>query len=145
MPVFLAVAFKWFSTSVTAPVAIGATSMTVASSAGLYAGQKIYFRDSAGPEFAQIASSYNGTALTVPFTTPLRKAHANNVVVNGISPPVRLSTTKGSNIIGYIAFGSSNACLVAPWQIQLFNSAPWAGLYNSLQFDGGVYCRPSGN
>ena len=145
MPVFLAVAFKWFSTSVTAPVAIGATSMTVASSSGLYAGQKIYFRDSAGPEFAQIASSYNGTNLTVPFTTPLRKAHATKVVVNGISPPYRLSTTKGNNLIGYIAFGSSNACLVAPWQIQLFNSAPWAGLYNSLQFDGGVYCRPSGN
>jgi len=145
MPVFLAVAFKWFSTSLTAPVTIGATSMTVASSSGLYAGQKIYFRDSAGPEFAQIASSYNGTNLTVPFTTPLRKAHANKVVVNGISPPVRLSTTKGNNLIGYIAFGSSNACLVAPWQIQLFNSAPWAGLYNSLQFDGGVYCRPSGN
>ncbi len=145
MPVFLAVAFKWFSTSVTAPVAIGATSMTVASSSGLYAGQKIYFRDSAGPEFAQIASSYNGTNLTVPFTTPLRKAHANKVVINGISPPYRLSTTKGNNLIGYIAFGSSNACLVAPWQIQLFNSAPWAGLYNSLQFDGGVYCRPSGN
>ena len=145
MPVFLAVAFKWFSTSVTAPVTIGATSMTVADSSGLYAGQKIYFRDSAGPEFAQIASSYNGTNLTVPFASPLRKAHANTAVVNGISPPVRLSTTKGNNLIGYIAFGSSNACLVAPWQIQLFNSAPWAGLYNSLQFDGGVYCRPSGN
>ncbi len=145
MPVFLAVAFKWFSTYVTAPVTIGATSMTVASSSGLYAGQKIYFRDSAGPEFTQIASSYNGTNLTVPFTTPLRKAHATKVVVNGISPPLRLSTTKGNNLIGYIAFGSSNACLVAPWQIQLFNSAPWAGLYNSLQFDGGVYCRPSGN
>jgi hypothetical protein len=145
MPVFLAVAFKWFSTSLVDPVTIGATSMTVASSSGLYAGQKIYFRDSAGPEFAQIASSYNGTNLIVPLTSPLRKAHANQVVVNGISPPVRLSTTKGNNLIGYIAFGSSNACLVAPWQIQLFNSAPWAGLYNSLQFDGGVYCRPSGN
>ena len=145
MPVFLAVAFKWVSTAVTASVATGATSMTVASSTGLYAGQKIYFRDSAGPEFTQIASSYNGTNLTVPLASPLLKAHANKVVVNGISPPLRLSTTKGSNLIGYIAFGSSNACLVAPWQIQLFNGAPWSGLYNSLQFDAGVYCRPSGN
>ena len=145
MPVFVAVAFKWFSTSLTAPVSIGATSMTVASSAGLVAGQKIYFRDSNGPEFAQIADSYNGTNLTGPLAGSLQKAHASGRVVNGISPPVRLSTTKGSNIIGYIAFGSSNACLITPWQIQLFNSAPWSGLYNSLQFDGGVYCRPSGN
>lgn len=145
MPVFAAVAFKWFSTSLTAAASVGVSSVIVKDSSGLYAGQKFYFRDSAGAEFTQIASTYNGRDLIVPLIAPLKKAHANKVVVNGISPPLRLSTTKGSNLIGYIAFGSSNACLAVPWQIQLFNSAPWSGLYNTLQFDGGVYCRPSGN
>jgi len=145
MPVFAAVAFKWFSTSLTADAAVGASSVIVRDSSGLFAGQKFYFRDSAGAEFTQIANTYNGRDLIVPLVAPLKKAHANKVVVNGISPPLRLSTTKGSNLIGYIAFGSSNACLAVPWQIQLFNSAPWSGLYNTLQFDGGVYCRPSGN
>lgn len=145
MPVFVAVAFKWFSTSATAAIPVGATSVQVASSAGLYANQKFYIRDPAGPEFLQVASNYNGTSLTVPLATPTKKAHNRNVVVNGISPPLRLSTTVGNNIIGYTAFGSSNACLAVPWQIQLFNGPPWNGLYNTLQFDGGIYCRPTGS
>ncbi len=145
MPVFAAVAFKWFSTSLSADAAAGASSVIVKDSSGLYAGQKFYFRDSSGAEFTQIANTYNGRDLIVPLVAPLKKTHASKVVVNGISPPLRLSTTKGSNLIGYIAFGSSNACLAVPWQIQLFNSAPWSGLYNTLQFDGGVYCRPTGN
>ena len=144
MPVFVAVAFKWFSTSATAAIPAGATSVQVASSAGLYANQKFYIRDPAGPEFLQIAANYNGTSLTVPLTTPTKKAHNRSVVVNGITPPLRLSTTVGNNIIGYTAFGSSNACLAVPWQIQLFNQPPWSGLYNTLQFDGGIYCRPTG-
>jgi hypothetical protein len=145
MPVFLAVAFKWFSTSATTAIPLGATSVQVASSAGLYANQKFYIRDPAGPEFLQIASNYNGTSLTVPLASPTKKAHNGNVVVNGITPPLRLSTTVGNNIIGYTAFGSSNACLAVPWQIQLFNGPPWNGLYNTLQFDGGIYCRPTGS
>lgn len=145
MPVFVAVAFKWFSTSATAAIPVGATSVQVASSAGLYANQKFYIRDPAGPEFLQIAANYNGTSLTVPLTSPTKKAHNRSVVVNGISPPLRLSTTVGNNIIGYTAFGSSNACLAVPWQIQLFNQPPWSGLYNTLQFDGGIYCRPTGS
>ena len=145
MPVFVAVAFKWFSTSATAAIPVGATSVQVASSAGLYANQKFYIRDPAGPEFLQIASTYNGTSLTVPLVSPTKKAHNRNVVVNGITPPLRLSTTVGNNIIGYTAFGSSNACLAVPWQIQLFNGPPWNGLYNTLQFDGGIYCRPTGS
>lgn len=144
MPVFVAVAFKWFSTSATAAIPVGATSVQVASSAGLYANQKFYIRDPAGPEFLQIASTYNGTSLTVPLASPTKKAHNRLVTVNGISPPLRLSSTVGSNIIGYTAFGSSNACLAVPWQIQLFNQPPWSGLYNTLQFDGGIYCRPNG-
>lgn len=145
MPVFVAVAFKWFSTSATSAIPAGATSVSVASSAGLYANQKFYIRDSAGPEFLQIAANYNGTSLTVPLASPTKKAHNRSVVVNGITPPLRLSTTVGNNIIGYTAFGSSNACLAVPWQIQLFNQPPWSGLYNTLQFDGGVYCRPTGS
>ena len=145
MPVFVAVAFKWFSTSATTAIPLGATSVQVASSAGLYANQKFYIRDPAGPEFLQIASNYNGTSLTVPLASPTKKAHNRNVVVNGITPPLRLSTTVGNNIIGYTAFGSSNACLAVPWQIQLFNGPPWNGLYNTLQFDGGIYCRPTGS
>lgn len=145
MPVFVAVAFKWFSTSATAAIPVGATSVQVASSAGLYANQKFYIRDNAGPEFLQIAANYNGTSLTVPLASPTTRAHNRSVVVNGISPPLRLSTTTGNNIIGYTAFGSSNACLAVPWQIQLFNQPPWSGLYNTLQFDGGVYCRPTGS
>ena len=145
MPVFVAVAFKWFSTSATAAIPAGATTVQVASSAGLYANQKFYIRDPAGPEFLQIAANYNGTSLTVPLASPTTRAHNRSVVVNGISPPLRLSTTVGNNIIGYTAFGSSNACLAVPWQIQLFNQPPWSGLYNTLQFDGGVYCRPTGS
>lgn len=144
MPVFVAVAFKWFSTSASSAIPLGATSVQVASSAGLYANQKFYIRDAAGPEFLQIAPSYNGTSLTVPLTSATKRAHVKGVVVNGITPPLRLSTTVGNNIIGFTAFGSSNACLAVPWQIALFNQAPWSGLYNTLQFDGGVYCRPSG-
>ncbi len=57
--------------------------------------------------------------------------------------PVRVPGSNGHNILGYIAFNgvcTPTAALRA--QEKTLVSPPWAGQYNTLQFNAGVYCAP---
>ncbi len=57
--------------------------------------------------------------------------------------PVRVPGSNGHNILGYIAFNgvcTPTAALRA--QENTLVSPPWAGQYNTLQFNAGVYCAP---
>lgn len=127
---------------------LGDSSVTLTNVAGLRANGTYWLSDTG--ERVTIAPTYNGTDLVVPLTTPLLHPHAVGVAlasgttVMALVPPTRLSSTVGSNIFGYIAFGSSTICAAVPYESSFFVSSPWNGLYNTLQFDGGAYCRPTG-
>ena len=57
--------------------------------------------------------------------------------------PVRVAGSAGHNIAGYIAFDATctpSATLRA--QEHTLLNAPWAGQFNTLQFNPGVYCAP---
>ena len=148
-PAFIAVAFRFQQgvtpTHLAAPTTVGATSLVLDSSVGVASGEKIYIRDGKRAEFLQVAPSYNGSSTTVPLTSALNFTHSKGLVVNVITPPKKLSSTVGPNILGYIAFGNSDACLAVPWEVSVMNGAPWNGLYNTLQFDAGAYCAPTAN
>ncbi len=64
-------------------------------------------------------------------------------VAFGGGGPVRLSGTYGANVLGFIAF---NATCVPQSTLRAEEktlvSPPWSGLYNTLQFNSGVYCAP---
>ncbi len=64
-------------------------------------------------------------------------------VAFGGGGPVRLSGTYGANVLGFIAF---NATCVPQSTLRAEEntlvSPPWSGLYNTLQFNPGVYCAP---
>ncbi len=57
--------------------------------------------------------------------------------------PVRVAGSNGHNILGYIAFNAvctPTATLHA--QENTLLNPPWAGQFNTLQFNSGVYCAP---
>ncbi len=57
--------------------------------------------------------------------------------------PVRITGSSGHNIVGYIAFDATctpTATLRA--QEHTLLTSPWAGQFNTLQFNPGVYCAP---
>ncbi|MDE3139031.1 MAG: hypothetical protein KGL05_04215, partial [Acidobacteriota bacterium] len=57
--------------------------------------------------------------------------------------PIRIAGSDGSNILGYIAFNATctpTSTLRA--QEQTLLNPPWAGRFNTLQFNAGVYCAP---
>jgi hypothetical protein len=57
--------------------------------------------------------------------------------------PVRIPGSDGHNILGYIAFnGTCSPTSALRSQEQTLLNAPWAGQYNTLQFNAGVYCAP---
>jgi hypothetical protein len=65
----------------------------------------------------------------------------------GNGGPIPISGASGSNVRGYIAFGStctptsSQPLSVSAQQSALLNP-PWSGSFNTLQFNSGVYCAP---
>ena len=140
IPVFPAIAYLWKSVTLTAAAPVGATSISVSSNVGVNPNETIYFSAGTQSATATIASSYNGTALTVPLTAPLTISYPAGSVVNVLTPPYKLPSTTGSNILGYIAFGLGSWCGPAQAQESFLDSAPWNGLYNTLQLNGGVYC-----
>ncbi len=140
IPVFPAIAYLWKSVSLTAAAPVGASSIQVSSNVGVNANETIYFSAGTQSATATIASSYNGTSLTVPLTAPLTISHPAGTVVNVLTPPYKLPSTTGSNILGYIAFGLGSWCGPAQTQENFLSNAPWNGLYNTLQLNGGVYC-----
>jgi hypothetical protein len=57
--------------------------------------------------------------------------------------PLRIPGSNGHNILGYIAFnGTCSPTSTLRSQEQTLLNAPWAGQYNTLQFNSGVYCAP---
>ncbi|HEV2426968.1 MAG TPA: hypothetical protein VGS61_01975, partial [Acidimicrobiales bacterium] len=64
-------------------------------------------------------------------------------VAFGNGGPVAVPGASGSNVRGFIAFSavcSPPATLAAEQQTLL--NPPWAGQFNTLQFNAGVYCPP---
>ena len=65
----------------------------------------------------------------------------------GNGGPIPVAGASGSNVRGYIAFGStctpnsSQPLTVSAQQSTLLNP-PWSGSFNTLQFNSGVYCAP---
>ncbi len=153
MPVFPAIAFGNGSQIVargtlTAGVTVGATSIQVSTSQGFDANQYLGFIDGTHTETVQIASSYNGTSLTIPLTSAVQFTHPSASMVATVIPPHRLTGMTGSNIRGWIAFNAT--CGTAAWQrwalkveTQILNGPVWNGQFNTLQFDPGLYCAPA--
>ena len=57
--------------------------------------------------------------------------------------PVRISGSNGHNILGYIAFnGACSPTATLHAQERTLLNPPWAGQFNTLQFNAGVYCAP---
>jgi hypothetical protein len=82
-------------------------------------------------------SEYHNYALA---TTPLPVFQA---IAFGGGGPVRVTGSDGPNILGYIAFDgvcTPTASLHA--QENTLLNPPWAGQFNTLQFNSGVYCAP---
>jgi len=68
---------------------------------------------------------------------------AFEAIAFGGGGPVRIAGSNGSNILGYIAFnGTCTPTSALRAQEQTLLSPPWAGRFNTLQFNTGVYCAP---
>ena len=68
---------------------------------------------------------------------------AFEAIAFGGGGPIRIAGSDGSNILGYIAFNAQctpTSTLRA--QEQTLLNTPWAGRFNTLQFNAGVYCAP---
>jgi hypothetical protein len=70
-------------------VTAGATSITVDSAIGIYAGSQLTIWDGAKDETIIIASSYNGTSLTLPLASPLQYAHTTDVNVSALPATIK--------------------------------------------------------
>jgi len=66
------------------------------------------------------------------------------VAWGGATPPHRLPGVDGTNIKGFVAFFVNDTpaqeCALAPSAVALLSS--WGAPWNTVQFDGGVACRP---
>jgi hypothetical protein len=61
----------------------------------------------------------------------------------GDGGPVRIAGSNGPNILGYIAFnGACTPTATLHAQENTLLNPPWAGQFNTLQFNSGVYCAP---
>lgn len=68
---------------------------------------------------------------------------AFEAIAFGGGGPIRIAGSNGSNILGYIAFnGTCTPTSALHAQEQTLLNPPWAGRYNTLQFNAGVYCAP---
>ena len=153
MPVFPALAFGNGTQIVargtlTAAVNPGATSIQISTNTGFNPGQYLGFIDGSRTETVQIASSYDGTSLSVPLTSATQFAHASSSMVATVIPPYLLAGMTGINIRGWIAFSAT--CGTAAWQkwalkieAQILSGPGWNGQFNTLQFNPGLYCAPS--
>lgn len=57
--------------------------------------------------------------------------------------PVPISGAQGPNVLGFIAFSAScTPQSTLTQEINTLKNPPWAGAFNTLQFNGGVYCAP---
>jgi hypothetical protein len=79
----------YFCQYLSAPVAAGATSITVPSTTGLYAGQPFTIYDGALSESAMVSSSWDGTSTTVPLVSALTYAHGAGTNATTLPPTVK--------------------------------------------------------
>lgn len=78
------------NTTLTADATAGATSITVASSLGVYPGTTLTIYDTAaGTEQVTVASSFVAGSTTVPLATPTAFAHTATVSVSNLPPVVK--------------------------------------------------------
>jgi hypothetical protein len=54
-----------------------------------------------------------------------------------------LPISHSSNVLGFIEFGNRCVSGTVQNQLNMFKSAPWNGLYNTVQFNPPGYCTPS--
>lgn len=73
----------------TATSAVGDTTFTVTSPIGIYPGSNLTIWDGMKDENVTVASSYNGTSLTVPLTAPLVYAHGKGVNISALPATVK--------------------------------------------------------
>jgi hypothetical protein len=73
-------------------------------------------------------------------TTPVPVFMAIAWAPNGASP---VPITHGANVLGYIEFGNVCESGEVQSQLDMFQSAPWNGRYNTVQFTPPGYCTPT--
>lgn len=85
----------WPNTSLTSASSVGAQSLSVASSLGIYAGSSLTIYDpdlAGGNEQVTVASTFVPGSLAVPLTAPLLYAHNLGTSVSNLPPVVKEAT-----------------------------------------------------
>lgn len=79
----------WANTFSTAEVASGATEIQVQSSVGLYPSLIFQIWDGVNTETVQVASTYDGSSLTIPLANPTSFRHGKGVNVSTLPATVK--------------------------------------------------------
>jgi hypothetical protein len=48
-----------------------------------------------------------------------------------------------SNVLGFVEWGNECSSGTFQKQLKMLTSPPWNGVYNTVQFNPGVYCKPT--
>ena len=79
----------WANTFLASASNAGDTSVTVTDPTGIYAGQMLTLWDGSNDEYVTVASTYNGTSNTIPFTAPLAFRHGAGVHLTALPASVK--------------------------------------------------------
>lgn len=79
----------WANTFTTSTSAVGATSLNVTDSTGIYPNQFLTVWDGMNDEYVQVASTYDGSSLTIPLVAPLQYKHGAKVNVSALPASVK--------------------------------------------------------
>jgi len=77
------------NTFLTANVATNASAIPVGYSTGIYPGEYLTLWDGALTETVQVASTYNGSDLSIPLVSPTAHSHSKGVNFSAIPPTVK--------------------------------------------------------
>lgn len=77
------------NTFLSSAVSVGATSIVVQSSTGIYPGTILNIWDGQSDETVQVASSYDGSSLTLPLTSGILNKHSKGVNVSQLPATVK--------------------------------------------------------
>jgi len=79
----------FFNQALTSQAAAGATSITVPSTTGLYAGSHVTIYDAPVAETVTVSSTWDGVSTTVPLTVALAYSHGAGTNVSALPPTVK--------------------------------------------------------
>lgn len=79
----------WVNTTTASSTLAAATSLTVASSAGIKAGQTFRISDGASSESVTVANTYTYGSTTVPLTAPMTFAHGSGVALGNLPTAIK--------------------------------------------------------